>query len=318
MAEPIVGARRASRGYVPCAVPSRRPRRRANGPELAAALERHRGERLLILLTGYPDPDNIGSGLALQHLATQHDIESTPALVPRGQPPGEPRHGEAARGRPAAVRRAAVTLDPYSALRVRRHAADRHADPGSARRQDVPRLRRPPQEARRRAGRVRRRARGRRIDVRASSPTTCARPIPEGLNPNDPEHVKLATALMHGIRSDTRLLLEAVATRLRGARLSVAGDRSGAAAQDLGAVAQPGGDGHDPGGARAAARLRQLPVQRRRLRAQGAPRRHTAGGRLPADARRHRHGAGVRHRRRQDGRRLAAHAQRHDQSRTRF
>jgi nanoRNase/pAp phosphatase (c-di-AMP/oligoRNAs hydrolase) len=32
---------------------------------------------------------------------------------------------------------------------------------------------------------------------------------PEGLNPNNPEHVKLATALMHGIRSDTRLLLEA-------------------------------------------------------------------------------------------------------------
>jgi nanoRNase/pAp phosphatase (c-di-AMP/oligoRNAs hydrolase) len=32
---------------------------------------------------------------------------------------------------------------------------------------------------------------------------------PEGLDADDPEHVKLATALMHGIRSDTRLLLEA-------------------------------------------------------------------------------------------------------------
>jgi nanoRNase/pAp phosphatase (c-di-AMP/oligoRNAs hydrolase) len=32
---------------------------------------------MLVLLTGYPDPDSIGSALALQHLAEPYDIETT-------------------------------------------------------------------------------------------------------------------------------------------------------------------------------------------------------------------------------------------------
>jgi nanoRNase/pAp phosphatase (c-di-AMP/oligoRNAs hydrolase) len=54
------------------------------------------------------------------------------------------------------------------------------------------------------------------VDVREEAGSTCAiftdylrDAHPEGLNPSDPEHVKLATALMHGIRTDTRQLLEA-------------------------------------------------------------------------------------------------------------
>jgi nanoRNase/pAp phosphatase (c-di-AMP/oligoRNAs hydrolase) len=54
------------------------------------------------------------------------------------------------------------------------------------------------------------------VDVREESGSTCAifadylrDAHPEGLNPSEPEHVKLATALMHGIRTDTRQLLEA-------------------------------------------------------------------------------------------------------------
>src|SRR5262245_14198546 len=75
----------AERSLEPSSEPRLRPVRRAEPaatptkrwPELAATLERHRGERLLILLTGYPDPDNIGSALALQSLAHTYDIESS-------------------------------------------------------------------------------------------------------------------------------------------------------------------------------------------------------------------------------------------------
>src|SRR5215467_5029455 len=74
----------ADRSVEPVAEPRLRPVRRSDQPEgagskwaeLSAVLERHRGERLLIILTGYPDPDNIASGLALQHLAKEYGIES--------------------------------------------------------------------------------------------------------------------------------------------------------------------------------------------------------------------------------------------------
>ena len=75
----------AERSVEPSSEPRLRPVRRVESSpaaarkwaDLAAVLERHRGKRLLILLTGYPDPDNIGSGLALQALARGFDIEST-------------------------------------------------------------------------------------------------------------------------------------------------------------------------------------------------------------------------------------------------
>ena len=41
------------------------------------ALEFARGKRLLVCIKGYPDPDNIGSALALQWLARQYDVQST-------------------------------------------------------------------------------------------------------------------------------------------------------------------------------------------------------------------------------------------------
>ncbi len=74
----------ADRSAEPLGEPRLRPVRRAEPSdtapskwaEFAAILDRHRGERLLILLTGYPDPDSIASGLALQHLAREHGIES--------------------------------------------------------------------------------------------------------------------------------------------------------------------------------------------------------------------------------------------------
>lgn len=46
-------------------------------PELRAVLDKARGKKLLICIKGYPDPDNIASSLALQWIASQFDISST-------------------------------------------------------------------------------------------------------------------------------------------------------------------------------------------------------------------------------------------------
>jgi hypothetical protein len=45
--------------------------------EFREALARHRGEKLLVILTGYPDPDNIVAGLAHRFLAKGFDIDTT-------------------------------------------------------------------------------------------------------------------------------------------------------------------------------------------------------------------------------------------------
>lgn len=44
--------------------------------EFAAFLERHRGESQIVALQDYPDPDAIASGLAYQLLASRHDIQA--------------------------------------------------------------------------------------------------------------------------------------------------------------------------------------------------------------------------------------------------
>src|SRR3989475_6210425 len=45
--------------------------------EFHKALVRHGGERILVVLIGYPDPDSIASGLAHRFLAQQFDIDTT-------------------------------------------------------------------------------------------------------------------------------------------------------------------------------------------------------------------------------------------------
>ena len=45
--------------------------------QLRTTLSRHQGGKLLLILTGYPDPDNIASGLAHQFLAGEFEIETT-------------------------------------------------------------------------------------------------------------------------------------------------------------------------------------------------------------------------------------------------
>lgn len=45
--------------------------------ELIATLEKARGKRLLICIKGYPDPDNIATSLALSYMAQRFEIQST-------------------------------------------------------------------------------------------------------------------------------------------------------------------------------------------------------------------------------------------------
>lgn len=175
--------------------------------DLSAALERHRGKKLLILLNGYPDPDNIGSGLALQFLAETYDIESVLLSF------HEVSHQE----NRALVKRLSVDLhlyddrfdlEPYSLYAYVDSAraespidaeiegktflafVDHHKKSGE-----------PPAEF---------------VDIREGSGSTCAifadylrSAYPMGLDDGDAAHARLATALMHGIRSDTALLLRA-------------------------------------------------------------------------------------------------------------
>ena len=45
--------------------------------ELVQTLEKARGKRLLICIKGYPDPDNIATSLALSYMSNQFEIQST-------------------------------------------------------------------------------------------------------------------------------------------------------------------------------------------------------------------------------------------------
>jgi nanoRNase/pAp phosphatase (c-di-AMP/oligoRNAs hydrolase) len=175
--------------------------------ELSATLERHRGERLLILLAGYPDPDNMASGLALQFLAGEHGIESQLLSF------FEVSHQE----NRALVKQLEIDLQ----LHDQRCCLDPFSMYAFV---DTQRIETPIQEElakktflafvdhHKKMGEVA----AEFVDVREDAGSTCGifveylrQAHPEGLNPNEPEHVKLATALMHGIRSDTRALLEA-------------------------------------------------------------------------------------------------------------
>ncbi len=183
--------------------------------ELAAALAKHRGERLLILLTGYPDPDNIASGLALRQLARSYDIDATLLSF------FEVSHQE----NRALVKQLELDLQLYDArFDLQPYSLYAFVD---TQRTETPiqaelagktflafvdhhkKLGEMPAEF---------------VDVREEAGSTCGIfaeylrcALPDGLNPNDPDHVKLATALMHGIRSDTRLLLEATRLDFEGA-----------------------------------------------------------------------------------------------------
>lgn len=175
--------------------------------DLSAVMGKHHGGKLLVLLNGYPDPDSIASGLALQLLAHEHEIDATLLSF------HEVSHQE----NRALVKRLEVDLhlyddrfdlEPYTLyafvdtqkpetpiqdkLRGKTFLAfvDHHKRLGEI-----------PAEF---------------VDIREDAGSTCGiftdylrQAFSDGLNPNEPTHIRLATALMHGIRTDTRVFLEA-------------------------------------------------------------------------------------------------------------
>lgn len=198
--------------------PTAEPRLRAVKPEvkkkksqwssLAAVLEKHRGKKLLVVLVGYPDPDNIGSGLALQFLAREYEIETSLLSF------HEVSHQE----NRALVKQLELDLWLY----------DERADLSEYELYALVDTQRPEAtpieeelekktliavvDHHKRSSDVE----AEFIDVREDAGSTCGifaeyleASLPEGLDSNEPEHVKLATAMMHGIRSDTRIFIEA-------------------------------------------------------------------------------------------------------------
>jgi nanoRNase/pAp phosphatase (c-di-AMP/oligoRNAs hydrolase) len=180
------------------------------GTELHAVLAQHQGEKLLVILTGYPDPDNIASGLAHQFLAKELDIDTTLLCF------HEVSHQE----NRALVKRLEIDLQLY----------DEHVDlqPYSAyafvdtQKTETPIAEQLAEKVlvsfvdhHKRLGEVA----AEFVDIREDAASTSAiytdylrTRYPHGLTPGEVEHVRLATALMHGIRSDTVAFLEA--TRL--------------------------------------------------------------------------------------------------------
>jgi nanoRNase/pAp phosphatase (c-di-AMP/oligoRNAs hydrolase) len=175
--------------------------------ELREVLARHRGEKLLMILTGYPDPDNIAAGLAHRFLAKGFDIDTTLLCFQ------EVSHQE----NRALVKRLEIDLQlydekfdlqPYRAYSFvdtqtsETPIADKLADKALVSFVDH----------HKRLGEVA----AEFVDIREEAASTCAlyaeylrAQYPQGLNPGEVEQVRLATALMHGIRSDTSALLEA-------------------------------------------------------------------------------------------------------------
>jgi nanoRNase/pAp phosphatase (c-di-AMP/oligoRNAs hydrolase) len=175
--------------------------------EFHNVLARHSGERILAVLVGYPDPDSIASALAHRFLAQQFDIDTTLLCF------HEVSHQE----NRALVKQLAIDLQRYDdRFDLRPYSAAAFVDTQKIHNPISDKL----------AGKallslVDHHKRGGDIpaeflDVREDSASTAAiyteylrAQFPAGLNPRKINQVRLATALMHGMRSDTMAWLEA-------------------------------------------------------------------------------------------------------------
>jgi nanoRNase/pAp phosphatase (c-di-AMP/oligoRNAs hydrolase) len=183
-------------------------REKSKAKELEELLEAHRGERHIIVLQSFPDPDAISSAFAHQMIAARHDIECDIAYD------GRVSHHENI---------ALIELLQLSLLRVgesddlRRYQGSVFIDTQGTtsglterlREAGVPALaiidHHEPQGV----------VEARFTDIRASSNATATiytEYIESGLlrlERSDPDHKRLATALMHGVRSETGGLVRA-------------------------------------------------------------------------------------------------------------
>lgn len=181
-----------------------------NYRKLAAQFENFRGQSHLVLIQGTPDPDAISSALALEFLGAHFDVDTTILYF----------HNISHHENRALIKRLGIQMARYSQefdlssfsiysivdsqrcqtpidMRLEEHGIklfafiDHH-------REDVT----PPAAL--------------FVDIRPLAASTAAilseylkEAFPSGLSPGDPAQVRLATALMHGIRSDTSKFLTA-------------------------------------------------------------------------------------------------------------
>ena len=175
--------------------------------EFHKVLRRHRGERILIILIGYPDPDCIASALAHRFLAEQFDIDTT-LLCFHEVSHQENRAMVKQLGIDLQVYHESFDLQPYSASafvdtqKIHNPISDKLA--GKALLSFV--------DHHHTLGDVA----AEFVDIREEAASSSAiyteylrAQFPNGLNPKQADQVRLATALMHGMRSDTMAWLEA-------------------------------------------------------------------------------------------------------------
>lgn len=173
---------------------------------LSKGLEERTGKSQLILLLGTPDPDAISSAMALEYLSQEYDIQTTIMCF------SPVSHHE----NRALVKRLGISLqkyhsdidlsayDFYSIVDSQKwqNPIDHRLDEAGIEffafvdhhREDISAV--PPAYF---------------VDIRSNYACTATifseyiyQALPAGLTPNDPNHVRLATALMHGLRSDTQ------------------------------------------------------------------------------------------------------------------
>lgn len=186
--------------------------------KLRALFKKNAGANHLILLQGTPDPDAISSAMALQHLAGLFEIEST-ILCFAGVSHHENRTLVKRLGINLVKYTGEMELDKYSMYsivdsqktqtpidrRLKEHAISLFAFIDHHREETNP----PPAAF---------------VDIRPMFGSTAAilceylqEEYPDGMTPTDPEHVRLATAMMHGLRTDTSRFLLATQADYAGA-----------------------------------------------------------------------------------------------------
>ena len=167
--------------------------------ELLSVVEKASGKRLLICIKGYPDPDNIATSLALSHIVAQYDIQSTIVHFERIS------HHE----NRALVKKLDLDIEEYSE-QFDYTSYDYYAI-NDSQNTELP-IKLPDSckllvfvDHHKRLGTVT----GEFVDIRENVGSTSAiygeylQDERLGFNGDTPEHSKIATALMHGIRSDT-------------------------------------------------------------------------------------------------------------------
>lgn len=181
--------------------------------QLVRALESRQGERILLVIRGFPDPDSIASAMGLAHIAQSHGVDSEILYF------DEISHEE----NRALVKKLGVEMTRYDArFSFEGFSAYAVADSQSYE-LPVPAGRDLPLFAFIDHHKPLGSPNADFVDVREEAGATSsmiAEYLADGVAPmdeRDPEHERLATALMHGIRSDTDDFVAARAIDFRAA-----------------------------------------------------------------------------------------------------